>query len=186
MFLFHITEPSSLEDILKSKYLLSSKVTGVMNETPQDIQPLPYIFMGCSNEVDRIPFLGRCVFVFPMEILYDRLFYTNIYHSAGNLETSTRYAKHTPLPEIEKALDTIFQKSIKTEKMTFKRSKKEKETSTYGFPYFRVFQEVFFKKRVSIKDASHIVIQRDTPQSYITHIAEKYPYINIVFFQDWD
>ena len=107
MYLFHNT--SYLMDIFKSTYILPSSITLNVNENPYD-KKLPYIFMNCSNDVDGMKYLPSYTLVFPIDILYDREFYTCNSWTVGNTTSCLYHKKNTPLNIIYKDLCTLWKK----------------------------------------------------------------------------
>jgi hypothetical protein len=169
MYLIHKTDLDFLSEIVRSNYLLPSSKT---NNSGQgyDGSPLPYIFMNCiKNDPKYMDRLRPYTFVFPIDILYDRQFYTDIEWAAGNISEATYYKKNTPLPEIKDALDKLFTQSV--------ANAYRKRNMDFTFK-----QEIFFKKRVDLHDATHLVITDRIPKELITYLKEHYPNMKLVMY----
>ena len=97
-------------------------------------------------------------------VLKNRTFYTNENHSAGNIETSIYYQKNTPLKNINLCLTKLLVYSKKQYKKTF-----------------FIFQEIFFKKKVSIYDAKYIILPINIENEMLNKIKNILPYIKIIY-----
>lgn len=169
MYLFHESSAEFYTEILESKFLFPSSKTKNENYNILD-SFLTYIFF-CCCERKRLENLGPFTFVFPINILYDRSFYTNISHAAANLNSSTYYKKNTPMKEINFSLKKLYNQSIQKES-----SLKLKQ----DYLYFKIFQEIFFKKSVSINDAIFLVLPHDISKQEVASIKERFPNLKLL------
>jgi hypothetical protein len=138
--------------------------------------------MNCSNDVDGMKYLQSYTLVFPIDILYDREFYTCNSWTAGNTTSCLYHKKNTPLNIIYKDLCTLWKKSIKTDKDVKRYGKKEWKYSP-NYPLFRIYQEIFFKKYVSVYDATHYIISKESlieEKKEIDYIRFHYPHLQII------
>lgn len=167
MFLLHYTTYNSVIDILESGFMLPSSETQNRNENPYD-RFLPYIYFTTCPKA-RVKDIQPYAFVFPAKILRDRCFYTNERHSADYFDNSTYYGKDTSMKKINKALTELYIQS------------------TFGEEYFNwdrrdalftTFQEVLFKKSVSLDDAVFLIVpyyMSDVEKKTVDDIKKKYP-----------
>ena len=162
IYLFHQTDKYFIYNILETLYILPSNKTKNKNQNPYNVF-LPYIFMSCCNKKD-FGSLFQYTFIFESNILYNRTFYTNENHSAGNIETSIYYQKNTPLKNINLCLTKLLVYSKKQYKKTF-----------------FIFQEIFFKKKVSIYDAKYIILPINIENEMLNKIKNILPYIKIIY-----
>ena len=179
MYLFHNTAYPM--EIFKSTYILPSSITLNVNETPNEMN-LPYIFMNCSNDVEGMIYIPSYTFVFPIDILYDREFYTCNSWNAGNTNNCLYHTKNTLLNIIYRDLCKLWKQSIKTDKDVKKYGKKEWKSSP-NYPLFRIYQEIFFKKYLSVYDATHYIISRtvlEEQKKHIDYIQFHYPHLKII------
>ena len=169
IYLFHQTDNEYIYNIIDSKYILSSKTTQNKKQNPYDVY-LPYIFMNCCVKED-IKYLDKYTFIFSYDILYDRQFYINSCHSAGNIKTSTYFPKNTNKNIIHKELYNLLQTSKK--KLPDWKEK-------FKFAVFLCFQEIFFRKKVYINDAIYIVLPNNVDNNLLLKIKSNLPHIKII------
>jgi len=173
IYLFHETDIENLYDIIDNKFLLSSYITKNKNQNPYDIY-LPYIFMNCCIKED-FQYLSPYTFIFPSTILYDRTFYTNTCHSVGNINSSNYFRKNTSKTIIYNELSNLLTES--------KKVLKNWEKNKYGikFPVFKVYQEIFFRKKISLYNALYIVLPKNIDIKLLDKIKYNLPKIKILF-----
>ena len=169
IYLFHETIYEYIYDIIDSKFLLSSYITKNKEQNPYDIY-LPYIFMNCCIKED-IKYLSPYTFIFSYDILYDRTFYINSNHSGGNIKTSTYFPKNTSKNKLYNELYNLLIES----KNILKNYKNK------NFPVFKIFQEIFFRKKVNIYDALYIVLPKNVDIKLLNKVKNNLPKIKILF-----
>jgi hypothetical protein len=165
MLLFHITEKRFLKLIIKSGYILSSSVTKKQSQTPYFDHYLEYIFMStCPENLDNISknkYMANAIF-FDSSILYDRVYYTCDCHTAGNTKTCDKYPKEYVYTN--KILNKLYKKSA----------------SILTGEMFMIFQEIFFKRKLSLKYAKYITLPEDHDGTVEKLLKKKYPHIKII------
>lgn len=172
LVLIHETDTSYLPSIFKSKALLPASKTHNKNQNPLD-KDLPHIFFNACPDKHIKYLIASPILIFPIDILYNKTFYTNDRHSAGNLKTSTKYTKNTSKKIIYNSLLELFNKSLKI-------SKEIKMLSA-----FTAFQEVFLKGKISLNDAIGIIIRKtDETLPYINFIKKEYPNMKIHYMKE--
>ena len=171
IYIFHETNNEYIYDIIDSKFLLSSHITKNKEQNPYNIY-LPYIFMNCCIKED-IKLLSSYTFIFSCDILYDRTFYINSYHSAGNIKTSTYFPKNTNKNKLYNSLYNLLENS--------KNKIKKWEKKFPKFAVFNTFQEIFFKKKVNLYDALYIILPTNVDIKLINKIKYNLPKIKILF-----
>jgi hypothetical protein len=169
IYLFHETNNEYIYNIIDSKFILSSKTTQNKDQNPYDVY-LPYIFMNCCVKED-IKYLSTYTFIFSYDILYERTFYINSSHGAGNLETSTYFPKNTNKKIIHNELYNLLQTS----------KKKCKDWKKFKFAAFSIDQEIFFRKKVDINEALYLVLPNNVDNNLLLKIKSNLPYIKIIF-----
>jgi hypothetical protein len=163
IYIIHQTNEEFMNDILDSKKLLPASKTKNKSQNPYDVD-LPYIFMNCCKKSDfKYYYNINFTFIFDTDILHDRTWYTNVNHSAGNLDTSICYNKNTSVRKINTILTKLYKKS-KAESRKF----------------FVILQEIFFRKSVSLDDAKYIIIPENTTAVLIDKIKKVLPNVILI------
>ena len=170
IYLFHETNNEYIYDIINSKFLLSSHITKNKDQNPYDIY-LPYIFMNCCVKED-IKYLSSYTLIFPCDILYNRAFYINSNHSAGNIKTSTYFSKNTSKKKIHNSLYNLLEDS---------KNRIKNLENIFKFAIFNFFQEIFFRKKVNLYDALYIVLPKNVDIKLLNKIKYNLPKIKILF-----
>lgn len=112
MLLSHKTSKKNLYKILQSGYILPASITFQKELNPYDID-LKYIFTSCCPDTINIfdlTLLSYSIF-FDANVIYDRVFYTNHHHSAGNISSSKKYPKNYKY--IHRTLRSLYNHSMK-------------------------------------------------------------------------
>ena len=120
-------------------------------------------------------------FVFPTDLLHDRAFYVSWAHMAGDISRAVYFKKNTPIPNIHRVLDLVERNSIHTAKWMQLHTEHR-----FVYPTFGYFQEIFFKKKVSIDDATHFIIPKEMPPEHIAYIKTHYPKLQLVVSANMD
>jgi hypothetical protein len=170
IYLFHQTDHEYISNIIDSKFILSSKTTQNKNQNPYDVY-LPYIFMSCCIKED-IKYLFPYTFVFSYDILYDRQFYINSRHAAGDIKQSTYFPKNTNKKIIQNELSNLLKLS---------KHKLPDWKEKFKCAVFAVFQEIFFRKKVDINDALYIVLPNNVDNKLLLKIKSTLPHIKILY-----
>ena len=163
IYLIHQTEMNNMNDIIEQKKLLPASKTKNKSQNPYDVH-LPFIFMNCCKYKDFKYFYNiNFTFIFDCDILHNRTFYTNETHSAGNIDTSVYYKKGISIKNINDILTKLYEKS----KTKHKR-------------VFYAFQEIFFKKLLSLEDAKYLIIPKNTDINLIDKIKKRLPNLILI------
>ena len=169
IYLFHQTDYEYIHNIIDSKLLLSSYITKSKNQNPFDIY-LPYIFVNCCIKED-FKYLFLYTFIFPYTILYDRTFYIDTCHSAGNINSAKYFSKNTSKIKIYNELSNLLIES-KNKAKNWKKTK---------FAAFLLYQEIFFRKKINIFDALYIVVPKYIDIKLLNKIKYNLPKIKIIY-----
>jgi hypothetical protein len=109
LYVFHQSDKRYFKHLLQSGELLPSSKTKFVSQTPVSVN-LPYIFFSCCYKRD-FPVLHAYTIVYDVDILYNKTFYTNLYHSYGDTSTAKKIS-HTATPNaIAKHLHTLLKNS---------------------------------------------------------------------------
>jgi hypothetical protein len=127
--------------------------------------------MNCCVKED-IKLLLPYTFIFSCDILYDRSFYINSMHCAGNIRSSTYFPKNTNKKEISNSLYILLKES---------KNKIKNWKEKYKIAVFKVFQEIFFRKKVNLHDALYIVVPKDVDIKLLDKIKNNLPNIKILY-----
>ena len=160
IYLFHETDIENLYDIIDNKFLLSFYITKNKNQNPYDIY-LPYIFMNCCIKED-FQYLSPYTFIFS----------STICHSAENINSSNYFRKNTSKTIIYNELSNLLTES----KKVLKNWEKNK------YAVFKVYQEIFFRKKISLYNALYIVLPKNIDIKLLDKIKYNLPKIKILFF----
>lgn len=138
MYLFHVTEPDYIYQILKDGALMPSEVTGNLSEGSGIYDHSPYVYFSTNKNIstDIKNIYGWIVLFFDSSLLYDREFYINPSHSGGITAKSKKYPIN--YHKIDEVLEELYNQSLERVK---------------GIKYkaFQVFQQVMVKGNVSLK-----------------------------------
>lgn len=165
--IYHQSDCNYFNDIIESGFILPSVKTKNINQSPYGI--LPYIYFSTLPKTVKFQnCLSPCTFVFDSDILKNHVFYTRDMHGGSNLTTAKKYPKNYKY--IDKILYDLFKKSYETASYLY---------GTMRYSMSAIFQEIFFKGKISLKYCTHIIV----PEEYdIKIIMSKYP--NITIFRD--
>ena len=180
--LYHQTGLDGILGMLITGKMLPSSKTKKKNQNPY-AGYLPYNFFNAVPD-KKIKLMPTVAIAFKSDVLIDKIFYTSVKQSAGDLNWSTRY-KLDNVKDINKAL-------LKVQKHFYKLCKKDK--INIEFPYFvlNIFHEIFTKVEFNIKDAKYILLKsekeilkyprkyREKTEEIIELVKEKYPNIKIL------
>jgi hypothetical protein len=113
--------------------------------------------------------------VFPLEVLCDRTFYVNKRFVGGVVGSTEYFKRDTGIGAIT---DVLARKVAESKAEVYRRfrSKNVRDKT----PHINIYPEVMFRKRLSIKDATHVVISKRMSKSVREAIGEKYPHVQIV------
>jgi hypothetical protein len=172
MFLFHNTDMNGLLGILKDGKLLPASIVKHNNQNPYEFFS-PYVYFNAiPNNKNNFSQMYPIGIVFDSSILLNKIFYTNITHSAGDVSTSKKY-KFNDINNINIVLRTLYTRSYKIYKNISKKNK-----LTYGV--ISTFQEIFSKIKPNIKDAKYIIINSKDYKKIKDIVKNKYPNIIII------
>jgi hypothetical protein len=168
MLLYHHTTYANFLDILKEGKIRPASKTGKKEENPNDIDS-PYNFFNVLPNRRIKEFCGRpgVGVAFDVSVLKDAVFYTNRNHSAGNTRSSRRYKGNIDV------LYNLYRQSKQVlDKVNSERGKKDQ----LPFWVLSVYQEVFTRKAISIKDIKYITVN-EPKHGIPTVIRHKYELI---------
>jgi hypothetical protein len=117
-------------------------------------------------------------FVFPVEVLQDRCFYVNKNYVGGPCKSSVYFKKNSPIDEINSLLEKRVEES-KTDVYKKYRSKNIREKT----PYIHLYPEILFRKKLSVGDASHIIVSEYETKEHIEFLREHYPNLQLVLHE---
>lgn len=176
MILIHQTDSDFLADILRTGYLTpATKNRNNGGSYHGEDVFLPYVYVSCYDKRENIRYLVSPAFVFPVDVLCDRTFYVNGRFVGGVVESTEYFKRDSAIGDITAVLGRKVEES-KAEVYRRFRSKNVRQKS----PYIHLYPEVMFRKRLPIKDATHVVLSRRTSKSVRDAISEKYPHVQIV------
>jgi hypothetical protein len=163
-----MTEIKSLKQILLDGKIKPSSKTKIRNQNPFDFFS-PYNFFNTIPKTKVTSFTKPygIGIIFKQNILHDRVFYTNEWHSAGNTKSSKRY-KISNNKDLTKILYSLYLHSI--------RIVRKIKMPTW---VLSGFQEVFTKKEPMLCEAVYVIISSKETKT-IKKIKTMYPNIQII------
>ena len=173
MFLFHNTDLQGLLGMLKDGKLLPASIVKHNNQNPYGFFS-PYVYFNAiPNNTNNFSQMYPIGIIFDTSILINKIFYTNINQSAGNIKTSKKY-KCNNIKDINDDLRPLYARSYKIYKDISK-------TGNFKYGVISVYQEIFSKIKPNMKDAKYIIIRPQEYKKIKKIIKDKYPDIKIIF-----
>ena len=112
---------------------------------------MKYIFF------NTLPYNKKIIIIYPYTalvfdsyILRSKIFYTNSYHSKGNISTAKKYPKE--FSETKRILFDFYTQSLKDSDYP------ENGDANNIFPYWTIFQDIFYKMNAKLKYCKYIIL----------------------------
>lgn len=173
MLIFHQTEKAHIIDLLNSGYILPASKTKKKSQNPYDVHLNKIFFSTMPHKKSLLKILYSYTFVFDSSILYNKIWYMNTNHSAGNIKNSTKYDKYEN--NINRHLQKLWKKSYEIYKSIGYEGISDSA--------FAVFQEIFFSGKLSLKFCKYLIVENndsDIDNEIINIVKTKYPHIKLI------
>lgn len=132
MYLIHGTTYDYIKEILKTNVLLSSKITGNLNEGSGIYTSNPFVFMGTTPNMPDNKLFGEVFIYLDPSILYNRVFFINNEHVSDPEKSGKKYKRYNK--NINKILNDTYKKSLK---LPDRKA-------------FQIFQQIAIKNKINI------------------------------------